>query len=36
MENKENKQGVIYIGRYPTLSIKINRFKDLGGFENEN
>jgi hypothetical protein len=36
MENDKNKQAVIYIGVYPTLSMKINRIEVLGGFENEN
>ena len=29
MENDKNKQGVIYIGCYPTLSIKKNRIEVL-------
>lgn len=29
MENGKNKQGVIYIGVYPTLSIKKNRIEVL-------
>lgn len=29
MENGKNKQGVIYIGQYPTPSMKINRIEVL-------